>query len=57
MRGSQNLFRWLATRECEVINGVARKSNKVIDAEPGVSWKTVEMHCANAMHKACQCSS
>lgn len=44
--------RLLTPRECQVVDGVvAGKSNKVIAAELGVSWKTIEVHRANAMRK------
>ena len=44
--------RLLTPRECQVVEGVvAGKSNKVIAAELGVSWKTIEVHRANAMRK------
>jgi two-component system response regulator FixJ len=45
-------YELLTPRECEVVNGVvAGKSNKAIGTELGVSWKTVEVHRANAMRK------
>lgn len=44
--------RLLTPRECQVVEGVvAGKSNKRIAAELGVSWKTIEVHRANAMRK------
>lgn len=51
-RGIVANYSQLTPRECEVVNGVvAGKSNKIIAAELGVSWKTVEVHRANAMRK------
>ena len=44
--------RLLTPRECQVVEGVvAGKSNKLIASELGVSWKTIEVHRANAMRK------
>lgn len=45
-------YKLLTPRECQVVQGVVSgKSNKMIAAELGVSWKTIEVHRASAMRK------